>query len=145
MLKMVTVFARRQDVSSEAFYDHWHNEHAAIVREVAETLRVRRYVQSARVPSQVWDDFVAGRGWLDDYDALAETWWDSEQDMLEAFASPGGQAASLRLAEDEAVFIDMQRVVSFLSEEHDVIGGSGFAASAAAPGDLGPSGRRVTR
>src|ERR1051325_3292420 len=107
MLKMVTVFSRRPDLTPEEFYDHWHHRHAPLIQEVASTLRVRRYVQSPRVPSRVIDDFVSGRGWIDDYDALTEVWWDSEQDMLEAFGTPEGQAASERLAEDEARFIDM--------------------------------------
>jgi uncharacterized protein (TIGR02118 family) len=121
MLKMVTVFSRRPDMPAEAFHDYWHNRHGALVREVAATLRVRRYVQSPRVPSRVIDEFVAGRGWIDDYDALTEVWWDSEQDMLDAFGTPEGQAASRRLAEDEAEFIDMSRVISFLAEEREVI------------------------
>jgi EthD domain len=114
MLKMVTVFSRLPD---------WQYKHAALGREVAETLRVRRYVQSPRVPSRVINGFVAARGWLDDYDALTEVWWNSEADMLEALATYEGQKATQRLAADEAMFIDMKRVVSFLSEEREIIGG----------------------
>ena len=131
MLKMVTVFSRRPDMPADAFYDYWHNHHAALVREFEPTLRVRRYVQSPRIPSELMDHFVTDRGWIDDYDALTEVWFDSERDMLEAFGTPEGQAASRRLAEDEAVFIDMDRVVSFLSVEREVIGLHEFAEDGA--------------
>jgi hypothetical protein len=81
VLKMVTVFSRRPDMPADAFYDYWHNQHAALVRELAPALGVRRYVQSPRVPSELMDHFVTGRGWIDDYDALTEVWFTGEHDM----------------------------------------------------------------
>ncbi|MFO1200942.1 MAG: EthD domain-containing protein [Burkholderiaceae bacterium] len=58
----------------------------------------------------------------EDYDGVAELWWDSLDDLAAATASDEGRAASLALLEDERRFIDLARSPLWLGREHAVIG-----------------------
>jgi len=120
MVKMIVSVWRRPEFTPEKFVDRWRNEHAALVSKYADTLRMRRYVQSHAVPSKAIDAFAKGRGWARPCDGVTEVWWDSAEDLETAFATPEGQEASAVLREDEAVFVEMSKVTAFLSREHIV-------------------------
>ncbi len=46
MIKLVFTFRRRAGISLEEFHRYWHNEHAELVSQHADALRIRRYVQT---------------------------------------------------------------------------------------------------
>jgi len=68
---------------------------------------VSEYAQSRRLT-------VAEDKCQPDYDGMAELWFDDVEDLLAARRSPEWQASS----EDEANFIDTDKVAYFVSEEH---------------------------
>ncbi len=126
MIKLAFAIRRREDVAEEEFHRYWREEHGALVKSVAETLRIRRYVQSHRVPTVVDEALAAPRGiTAAPYDGLAELWWDSAEDIVAATSTEEGLAAATALLEDEARFIDLPACAIWFNEEHQIIPSAG--------------------
>lgn len=124
MIKLTFCLHRLPSLSREEFQRYWREQHAPLVARHAETLRIRRYVQmhSLADGDPVNAGLRASRGGPEDYDGVAELWWDSLEDLGVATASDEGRAASLALLEDERRFIDLARSPLWLGREHVVIG-----------------------
>jgi uncharacterized protein (TIGR02118 family) len=60
---------------------------------------------------------IPGDRYRPDYDGMAELWFDDVEALLAARQSPEWKASS----EDEANFIDHNKVAYFVSEEHIVL------------------------
>ena len=124
MIKLVFCLRRRADLSREEFQRHWRETHAPLVRDRARALGVRRYVQVHTLPAGTAAALAASRAVEEDeYDGVAELWWDSPESLAAAVATPEGQRAGAELLEDERRFIDLARSPIFLAEEHVVVGG----------------------
>jgi uncharacterized protein (TIGR02118 family) len=124
MIKLVFAIRRRAGISEAEFRRYWREDHAALVTRHAETLRIRRYVQTHTVEPALGDSLAAARGSNSGrYDGLAELWWDSLQDMIEVSASVAGEQASLELIADEQRFIDLSASAIWMGEENPVIPG----------------------
>jgi len=97
-------------------------KHGPLVRSHAETLRIRRYVQTHTLDNAGLQRGIASyRGAPEAYDGVAELWWDSLDDLLQAPATPEGRAASLELLEDERRFIDHARSPLWVAAEHEIV------------------------
>lgn len=118
MIKLVYVLARREDVTAPQFYDYWLNTHGPKVRERAQAIRARKYIQSHLIDSDLSEAFRAPRGMLRPAAGITEVWWDSLDDFKRGFESAEGARAAMELAEDEAHFIDFRNSSIFLTEEH---------------------------
>ena len=93
----------------------WSSRHA-------EALRIRRYVQTHALSSEVAAAQSAARGSESDvYDGQAELWWDSLDDVIAAGSTPAGQQAAVELLEDERRFIDLAQSPLWIGEEHVVV------------------------
>ena len=121
MVKLVFCVKRRDGMSVEDFQAYWFEQHGPLVREHAEVLGIRRYVQTHGRPTPVDDALRASRGAPEAYDGVAELWFDSIESLATAAASAEGQAAGAALLEDERRFIDHQASPLFLAEEREVI------------------------
>jgi uncharacterized protein (TIGR02118 family) len=121
MVKLVFCLKRLPHLSREEFQRHWRERHAALVREAAPALAIRRYVQVHTLANPLNERFRAGRGGPEEYDGVAELWFDSVDDLVTAGGTPEGRAASRRLLEDERRFIDLARSPLWLSQDHEVI------------------------
>ena len=123
MIKLVFTLRRREGMSREEFQRYWREQHAPLVERHARTLRIRRYVQTHARETEI-DAILAGsRG--DEpgfYDGAAELWWDSLEDLVDAYSTEEGQRAGAELLEDEKRFIDLPRSPLWLGEEHIVVG-----------------------
>ncbi len=53
-------------------------------------------------------------------DGVAEVWFDSEQDLMEAMNTPEGQKLSAALLEDEGKFIDHSNSSAFIVKEQEL-------------------------
>jgi hypothetical protein len=62
-----------------------------------------------------------GVGGPEEYDGVAELWFDSLEALAAAGATPEGRAAGRRLLEDERRFIDLARSPVWVAEEHPVV------------------------
>ncbi len=122
MIKLVFTFRRRAGISLEEFHRYWHNEHAELVSQHADALRIRRYVQTRASNHELDAVLAASRGSEPGrYDALAELWWDSIDELLAVSGSESGQLAMGALLEDEQRFIDLPSSHIWLGQESVVI------------------------
>jgi uncharacterized protein (TIGR02118 family) len=124
MIKLVFTLRRRDGMTREEFQRYWREEHAALVQRHAETLRIRRYVQTHARETPLDEPIATSReGEPGVYDGVAEVWWDSIEDLVAASSSEAGQAANAELLEDERRFIDLPRSPLWLGEENVVVAG----------------------
>lgn len=119
MIKLVYIVRRRADFSATDFCQRWL-VHGPLVREVAEAIQARRYIQSHTIDTPVNEQFAQSRGMGKAYDGITEVWWDSLDELVAGMNSPEGQAAYQRLLEDEREFIDLANSFVFLTEEHPI-------------------------
>jgi uncharacterized protein (TIGR02118 family) len=119
VVKLVFCVRRRDDVPIAEFHRYWRDEHGPLVRSVGETIGVRRYVQSHLLRGEHTDAIRASRGSGEPFDGVAELWFDRA--TLTRELTEEVLAASIRLLQDEATFIDFGRSVVFFAEEHEVI------------------------
>jgi uncharacterized protein (TIGR02118 family) len=124
MIKLVFTIRRREDMTREEFQRYWREQHAQLVKHHAEVLRIRRYVQTHARDTDL-DEALAGSRGIEPryYDGVAELWWESLEDLLEASTSDAGQIAGQALLEDEQRFIDLPNSRIWLGEENVVIAG----------------------
>ncbi|HWX95677.1 MAG TPA: EthD domain-containing protein [Solirubrobacteraceae bacterium] len=123
MIKLVFTLRRREDLTREEFQRYWSEQHAPLVQRHAETLHIRRYVQVHARDTDLDEALAGARGSEPRfYDGVAELWWDSLEELVAAFSSDAGQAASRELLEDEQRFIDLPRSALWLGEENVVVG-----------------------
>lgn len=123
MIKLTFCLKRLPGLSREAFQTYWRETHAPLVQRHARVLGIARYVQSHSLPEGTASALALARGSVgQDYDGVAELWWDS----MESFAASGltaeGRAAGQELLDDEARFIDLPNSPIFLVEERQFIG-----------------------
>ena len=124
MIKLTFCLIRLPTLSREAFQDYWFNTHGPLVASVAETLKIRRYVQMHSQP----EDATGGGGARNSppgYDGVAELWWDSLDSVIENGRRPEAQAAAALLLEDERRFIDLPRSPLWWGEEKVIVGQQG--------------------
>lgn len=123
MIKLVFTIRRREGMSVEEFQRYWREEHAALVQRHAETLRIKRYVQTHAEDTDLDQALAESRdGPARPYDGMAELWWESIDDLVAAASTEEGQAAQLELLEDERRFIDLPGSRIWLGSENVVIG-----------------------
>jgi uncharacterized protein (TIGR02118 family) len=123
VIKLVFNIRRRADIEPVEFYRYWKDEHGPLVRSVADTLGIVRYVQSHTVDTPINDLLQASRNTEPRYDGVAELWWASMDDFVSRSSDPAAQAASAALLEDERRFIDLPATSIFMTEEHEIIPG----------------------
>ncbi len=121
MIKLTFCLHRLPHLSREAFQDYWRNTHAPLVAKHREVLRIRRYVQCHALTAGLNDAIRAGRNAPEQYDGVAELWWDSLDDVAAATSSADGQTAGLELLEDERKFIDLSRSPLWFGSEFEVL------------------------
>ncbi|MEP5765949.1 MAG: EthD domain-containing protein [Halieaceae bacterium] len=120
MIKLVYCIRKRADISEEEFHRYWLDEHGPLVKSVAEAIGASRYVQSHTVMPEVNAQLRQGRELPEPYDGLTEIWWETQADMDKGLNSEEGQAAAVRLLEDETKFIDFSQSRLFVTEEHEI-------------------------
>jgi uncharacterized glyoxalase superfamily protein PhnB len=123
MLKIVFCLKRRADISREEFRRLWSGPHAELIRASAGVLGIRRNVHNYTVTTPLDDGIRKGRGLdLDDYDGVAESWFDSHEALRTAYSTDEGRAAARAIAEDEAGFVDFAKSRVFFVDERVVVG-----------------------
>src|SRR5262245_7927237 len=123
MVKLVFCARRLPQLSRAEFQRYWREVHGPLVRQHAEALRIRRYVQVHTLDDPLQDALRAGRGGPEAFDGVAELWWDSREDLMGARDDPAWRRAGQILLEDERRFIDLARSPLWIGEEHPIIGG----------------------
>lgn len=101
MFKAMILLARRDDMTHGEFIDWWLNEHRPLAADLPGLRRL------------VFND-VGEAG--DDVDGITELWFDSERDLLDAYATEHGQ----RVAADSLAHVRSR--TRLLVTEHCVVG-----------------------
>ena len=99
MIKQVSFFKRRDDLSPEEFRDHWLNVHADVVRQLN---GIVRYVQNHAL------ELRSG------FDGIAEVWFEDIESMRKVVDTP--ELAAIR--SDEENFIDLNTMGTVLTTEY---------------------------
>ncbi|HEY2166116.1 MAG TPA: EthD domain-containing protein [Jatrophihabitantaceae bacterium] len=118
--KMVFCLRRLPAIDAEEFSRYWREEHAALFRQYADVLAVRRYTQSHRLPGGMNDALRAHRGAPEAFDGVAEVWFDSLEELRAAVSSAQGRAAADALIADERRFIDHASSPIWIAEEIEI-------------------------
>ena len=121
MIKLSFALIRLPQLTREAFQTYWFDHHAPLVKSVSETLRIRRYVQTHSLPAEVSVGLRASRGGPEDYDGVAELWWDTVEDAMPKHPSQAMIDAGRMLLEDERKFIDLARSPLWWGEERVIV------------------------
>jgi uncharacterized protein (TIGR02118 family) len=109
VIKGYSLLARRPDVSSEFFHEHWRTVHADHAQKLT---TLRRYIQAHRIDAQV-PGFAQSP-----YEGIAEVWWDDIA-AADRVASDPDYLNGARL--DEPTFIDMPRLANVLTSERPLL------------------------
>lgn len=120
MIKFVMCLCRRSDLSREEFQDYWKNNHGPFFMENASVMRAKKYVQSFTVDTPLNEGLRSSRGMLPEYDGVAEVWFESEEDLMQAMSSPEGQELGIALLKDEENFVDHSKSCAFIVREHEL-------------------------
>ena len=91
MIKLIMCLCRRPGMTREQFQDYWKNQHGPFFMKHADDMRAKKYVQSHTADTPLNEGMRTSRGMLPEYDGVAEVWFESEEDLMEAMNSPGGQ------------------------------------------------------
>ena len=119
MIKFVMCLTRHPNLTRKQFEDYWLNRHGPFFMKHADDMRAKRYVQAITIDSPLNEALRESRNMLPEYDGVAEVWFESEADMIEAMSSPEGQELSAALLEDEGNFLDHAKCSAFLVREHE--------------------------
>jgi uncharacterized protein (TIGR02118 family) len=122
MIKMSFAVHRRPELSREAFLAYWRDVHGPLIAAYAGVLRIERYVQLHGIEGPLVEQMVHTRGCAPAHDGVAEVWWASEQNRLQALETPEAQAAIAVIKADEDRFVDMSRSSPSFGYEHLVFG-----------------------
>lgn len=122
MIKLTFCLVRLPQLTREAFQTYWFEKHAPLVRSHQSVLGIRRYVQLHSFDPALSADVRASRGGPEQYDGVAQLYWDSFEDLGQRLAKPEAVEASRQLLEDERKFIDLLRSPLWWGEEKVVIG-----------------------
>lgn len=117
MIKLVMCLHRRPDITREAFQEYWRQNHGPFFMQNAAVMGTKKYLQSHTLTSPLNDGMRQSRGMAEAFDGVAEAWFESEQDLMEAMGSTEMAELGPKLVADENNFIDHQRSCAFLVEE----------------------------
>ncbi|MGA9511426.1 MAG: EthD domain-containing protein [Candidatus Sulfotelmatobacter sp.] len=107
MIKLVYCITKKPGLTDEEFFDYWENIHGPIGARIP---HLRGLTQSHRIP-------ILGDGRPPDFDGMAELWFDNLNALLAARKSPEWKAST----DDEANFIDLNKVAYFISQERTIL------------------------
>jgi len=120
MIKFVMCLHRKPGLSREEFQEYWRYKHAPLFQSFVDTHHAKRYVQDHTIDTPMNQMLRESRGMVQEFDGVAEVWFESEQAFIDAMSSPEGQKLGEILGADESNFIDHSRSTAFLAEEHEV-------------------------
>ena len=119
MIKFIMCITRHPDMTRAEFKDYWMNSHGPFFMQNADVMRAKKYVQSHTIDTPLNEGLKNSRGMLPEYDGVAEVWFESEQELIDAMGSPEMEKLSAALLQDESKFIDHSKSSAFIVQEHE--------------------------
>ena len=120
MIKFVMCCVRHPKLTREQFQDYWLNSHGPLFKKFSGTFKTKRYVQSHTIDTPLNEGIRQSRGMLQEFDGIAEVWFESEAELMEAMSSPEGQKLGEILLEDEGKFLDHAKSTAFITTEYEM-------------------------
>jgi len=117
VVKLVFALRRLPHLSRAEFQRYWRERHAPLVKRHAKVLGIRRYVQLHTLDTPLNAALRGTRGGPEEYDGVAEIWFDAAELATTPEAAVAGQA----LLEDEKMFIDLARSPLWIGEEREIL------------------------
>lgn len=109
MVKLIICVKRKTGMTRKEFDAYWQNQHGPLVKSVPEFMRhVRKYVQCHIVENSVPLGVAAP------YDGVAELWFDSAEEIVQAFNEPRYLEI---IRPDEHKFAELADCISFVTQE----------------------------
>jgi uncharacterized protein (TIGR02118 family) len=125
LIKVAFCLRRLSSLSREEFQTYWHEHHAPLVRQYGPALNIYRYVQNHTFSHPLGATAIRARGaTIDEYDGVAELWWEAVDKMIAAGSTAEGRAAGRTLLADERRFVDLANSPIFYAREIEIIGSS---------------------
>lgn len=121
MIKLTFCLHRKAGMSREAFQTYWYEAHAPLVAKHAKALGIVKYVQSHALTHPFGDATRASRGAPEEYDGIAEIYFESWDSLLTRADDPATAEAGHALLEDERKFIDLSRSPLWFNEEKVIV------------------------
>jgi len=118
MIKFIMCITRHPDMTREEFKEYWMNKHGRFFMRHADAMGAKKYVQSHTLDTPLNEGLRTSRGMMNEYDGVAEVWFESEEALIEGMSSPEGQELGAALQADEENFIDHSKSSAFIVEEH---------------------------
>ena len=121
MIRLVFALRRQPHLSRAEFQAYWLQQHAPLVAGLASDLNILRYVQTHTMdnPGNAAEQDARGTK-EEEYDGVAELWWESEQALADQ-SSDAARAAGTALLEDEKTFIDLANSPIWIAYEYPQI------------------------
>ena len=88
MIKLTFCLVRAPHLTLPEFQDYWLNKHAPLVTSFREVLRIRKYVQAHSLDPSVSEVIRNSRGLPDQFDGVAQLWWDNMDDVAFQITGP---------------------------------------------------------
>ena len=125
MIKLSFCLTKKDELSLEEFQNYWLNNHAPLVKQVSNDLKIVKYTQlhcrnynflqqnklsrlnNAEIPKE--------------YDGIAEIYWNSWDDLEGLADIEKARVASKILMEDEAKFIKFSESPLLFSDIYEII------------------------
>ena len=120
MIKLVMCLVRHPDMTRQQFQDYWLNNHGPFFQKNAAIMRTKKYVQSHTIDTPLNEGMRQSRNMLQEFDGVAEVWFESEEDMIAGMSTPEGQELGAALLKDERNFIDHSKSSAFIVRETEL-------------------------
>ena len=113
MIKLIVLLKRKPGITREEFSRHWREKHGPLVVGVTESsVHMRRYIQNHIVSGP--DDLTE-----EGFDGIFEGWYESREALARVSATRGYRDL---IHPDELTFMDHAGCVTYIVDEHIVIG-----------------------
>lgn len=122
MIKLTFCLHRLPHLSRDDFQTYWRETHAPLVASHADTLNIKRYIQTHTITHEANAAARETRGGPEEYDGIAELWWESWESYAALEGKPGAAEAGAALLEDEQKFIDLSSSPLWFNTEHVIVG-----------------------
>ena len=117
LLKLFFCLRHPSNQSMDEAQLYWRTNHGPLIRGVAPSMRMKRYLQVHRYEDDIEQQLRASRGTtVEPYFGHAEAWFD-RADLMAVGATPEGQRAMQIAVEDESHFIDFPRSAMWVAKE----------------------------
>jgi hypothetical protein len=116
MIKVVSLFKRKEGMTAEEFRDYYENTHCKIFEKYLQTPGVRRYVRRYLRPNP---DPITGESRSSGFDVIMEAWFDSEEFYNHYFHGDLDSVFRKIVAEDEKNLFDRSQMFFHIVDEYD--------------------------